>query len=288
MTVKVPRHGSPGPDDEEYANALGMGLADTIESLEQSPDMFNTALSEAILYVNARLAVNPDASGIDTWEAAVSAMQVGSALFASASATEGTVECRIDHELRTIPATGPQFASNAGNWLTAFWLAIVCRDQTRMNQLSEVPVDLLRASASGAEVDAYMYHWVDALQTYWLERPGLVGKLIAAIEASHPDVARIADRDLLQKILYQPINLFHRFLRKDHAGFNEALLEALQLHKAYWTVDEDREESVEGYLALGPLAVTCLAYDAGFPIDVESDYIPSELLNRAWLGEFPT
>ncbi|MGA5420707.1 Imm49 family immunity protein [Streptomyces lavendulocolor] len=42
------------------------------------------------------------------------------------------------------------------------------------------------------------------------------------------------------------------------------------------------------YLALGPLAIACLAYDAGFPIDVESDYLPSELLNRAWLGEFPT
>ncbi|GAA2488111.1 hypothetical protein GCM10010393_19380 [Streptomyces gobitricini] len=26
--------------------------------------------------------------------------------------------------------------------------------------------------------------------------------------------------------------------------------------------------------------------DAGFPIEVESDYLPSELLNRAWLGEF--
>ncbi|MEV2189823.1 immunity 49 family protein [Streptomyces phaeochromogenes] len=288
MVVKVPRHGSPGPDDEAYAQRLGEGAAKTIRGLEQSPRSFDFALDKAVMHVQARLAVNPDASAIDTWEAVVSAMQVGSALFASASATEGTVECCIDHELRTIPATGPQFASNAGNWLTAFWLAIVCRDQARMNQLCEVPVDLLRASASGAEVDAYIYHWVDSLQTYWLERPGLVDKLIAAIEASHPDVARIADRDLLQKVLYQPINLFHRFLRKDHDGFNEALLEALQLHKQYWTADEDREESIEGYLALGPLAITCLAYDAGFPIDVESDYIPSELLNRAWLGEFPT
>lgn len=286
MVVKVPRHGSPGPDDEAYAHRLGEGVANTIRGLEQSPRSFDFALDKAVMHVQARLAVNPDASGIDTWEAVVSAMQVGSALFATANASEGSVQCRIDHEVRDIPATGPQPYADAGNWLTAFWFAVVCRDQNRMDQLCEVPLELLRAS--GAEYDEYIYHWVDSLQTYWLERPGLVDKLIAAIEASHPDVARIADRDLLQKILYQPINLFHRFLRKDHDGFNEALLEALQLHKQYWTADEDREESVEGYLALGPLAITCLAYDAGFPINVESDYIPSELLTRAWLGEFPT
>lgn len=280
------RHDSPGPDDEGYARTLGEGLTRIIGRLERSPRNFDMAMIKAHMHVGARLAVNPNASGIDSWEAVVAAMQVGSALFASASATEGTVECRINHELRSIPATGPQSPANAGNWLSAFWYAIVCRDQNRMTQICEVPVDLLRAS--GAEYDEYIYHWVDALQAYWLRRPGLAEKLVAAIEASYPEVARIAPRDLLQKILYQPINLFHRFLRKDHDGFNKALLEALDLHKSYWTANEDREEDVSGYLALGPLAIACLAYDADFPINVESDYIPSQLLNRAWVGEFPT
>ncbi|MFD9973930.1 immunity 49 family protein [Streptomyces sp. NPDC059017] len=286
MTVKVPRHGSPGPDDEAYAQSLGEGAARTFGRLAQSPRMFDIALSKAVLHVQARLAVDPDASGIDSWEAVVSAMQVGSAMFAAATRTEGTIQCRVNHELRTVPATGPQSHADAGNWITAFWFAIVCRDQNRMTQLCEVPLDLLRAS--GAEYDEYIYHWVDALQAYWLERPGLVDKLGAAIQSSYPDVARITEKDLLEKILYQPINLFHRFLRKDHDGFNQALMEALQLHKAYWTATEEREESVEGCLALGPLAIACLAYDAGFPIGVESDYLPGELLNRAWLGEFET
>jgi hypothetical protein len=105
---------------------------------------------------------------------------------------------------------------------------------------------------------------------------------------SDPGVARIATREQLNKILYHPINLFHRFLRKDHAAFNDALKEALELHKAYWTANEEREDSPAGYLALGPLAITCLAYDAGFPIEIESDYLPKHLLQRDWLGEFPT
>ncbi|UXY27680.1 immunity 49 family protein [Streptomyces sp. HUAS TT20] len=248
--------------------------------------MFDLALSKAMTHVQARLAVNPDASELATWEAVVTAMQVSSAMFAAARETEGVIECRIDDRTRAIPATGPQPYIKAGNWLTAFWLSIVCREQARMTLLCNVSIDTLRAS--GTEYDEYVYHWIDSLQTYWLERPGLGGKLIAAIQTSSPEVSRVADRDLLDKILYQPISLFHQFLRKDHAGFNQALLEALELHKAFWTATDERERTVEGYVALGPLAIACLAYDAGFPIDVESDYIPGELLNRAWLGEFPT
>ncbi|MGW7594442.1 Imm49 family immunity protein [Streptomyces rubiginosohelvolus] len=36
------------------------------------------------------------------------------------------------------------------------------------------------------------------------------------------------------------------------------------------------------------MAITCLAFDAGFPIEVESDYLPAHLLNRSWVGEFTT
>lgn len=286
MKVRVTRHGRPGPDDESYARDLGEDLAQTLSTLERSPRMLDVALSEALTHVQARLAVNPDASELGTWEAVVTAMQVSSALFATAATSEGTVPCRIADRTLAIPATGPVSSTHAGNWLTAFWLAIVCREQARMTQLSQIPVDMLRVATM--EFDDYLYHWVEALQTYWLEQPGLVEGLITTIEATYPENVRVADQELLEKILYPPINLFHRFLRKDHGGFNEALAETLKQHRAYYTASPERERSIEGYLALGPLAMTCLAYDAGFPVEVESDYIPSELISRAWLGEFPT
>ena len=237
--------------------------------------------------MQARCAVDPKAIALETSEATVNAMQVGSALFGAASRTDGDRgSAESTAKLRVIPATGPQSHSNAGNWLTSFWFAIVCRDQVRMTQLCEIPVTLLRASVSDAEYDEYIYHWVEALQAYWLKRPNFVESLTAAIQQSHPDIARIADRDLLDKILYQPINLLHKFVRKDEAGFNRALVEALEHHKAYWTETEEREESVEGLLALGPLAITCLAYDGGIPVEVESDYLPKHLVERSWVGEF--
>ncbi|MFF1839506.1 immunity 49 family protein [Streptomyces sp. NPDC058231] len=286
MTVRVPWHIEPGPDDEGYAKALGDSMAKSVRWLEESPGMFNSALGKAVMRVQARSSVDPVAGYLETWESVVCAMQVGSAMFAAASRTEGTVQCRIDYEVRTIPATGAQDYTDPGNWLTAFWFAIICRERARMTALCEIPLNLLWSS--GGQYDEYIYHWVDALQTYWLKRPGLVDKLVAAIEGSYPQAATITPPDLLQNILYQPINLFHRFVRKDEAGFNQALVEALELHKQYWTADEERAGRIEGTIALGPLAIACLAYDGEIPIEVESEYLPKALLQRDWIGEYDT
>lgn len=286
MTTTVDRHDRPSTLDEADVQDLAEELEDSVQNLGRSATVFGLALNEALTQFQARLVLDPQASEFPTWRATVSAMQVGSAAFAAAAVSEGSVECRIIDEMRPISATGPQFYANAGNWLTAFWFAIICRDQARMTQMCEVPLEVLRAS--GAHGDEYVYHWVDTMQTYWLERPGLVDKLATTIDNSYPEVATIASRDLIQNILYQPINLFYQFLRKDHAAFNSALYEALQLHKAYWTADEKRTNDLAGAVALGPLAIACLAYDAGFPIDVESDYLPKHLLEREWVGEFTT
>nr|WP_251691818.1 immunity 49 family protein [Streptomyces sp. CHD11] len=230
---------------------------------------------------------DPTAAKLETWEAWVMAMQVGSALFASATAPEGsTVECVIAHQVRNIPAVGPAHFTDAGTWLEAFWLAVVCRDQTRMTQLCEVPVETLRAS--GAVFEEYIYHWVDALQTYWLERPGLGEKLVAAFDGSDPDQLRFMDREMMLKVLYPPINLFYRFAGRDAEQFNEALVRGLELHKEYWTASEERQETGDGDIPLAILALACLAHDAGLPIEVESEYLPEHLLKRTWLGEFPT
>lgn len=286
MTVTVARHGVVTPDTERFVERLGEAVARDIDELEESTEMIDFAFPSAVMALQARCVDDPEASAVETWEAAVNAMQLGSALFAVSEASEGHVECRINHKTRRLPAIGRLSAADAGNWLTAFWLAVICRDQQRMTQLCEIPVERLRAPEG--QYDEYIYHWVDTLQTYWLRRPGLVEKLTVTFQSSDPSVARITPRDLLQGVLYPPINLFYNFVRRNEAGFSPALEEALKLHRLYWTHDESRETDIDGAVALGPLAVACLAYDGGFPIGIESDYLPKHLLQRDWLGEFPT
>ncbi|MGW1146019.1 immunity 49 family protein [Streptomyces sp. NPDC002454] len=258
-----------------------------IEDLESYPGIMDFYWRTVNLAVQAQCLLDPRAARLETWEAVVDAMQMSSAVFCRAAVTEGSVDCLIHHKVRTLPATGPRSYANAGTWLTAFFFAIACRDQKRMTELAELPLDVLRES--GAEHDEYLMHWVSALQAYWLRNQvRLVDELSETFRKSHPDVVRVASRDWVQQISYPPMNLFHRFVTRDHAGFNAALVEALESHKAYWTSDEDHAEDIEGMVALGPLAMTCLAYDGDFPIEVESDYLPHHLIARSWLGEFPT
>ncbi|WP_234430896.1 immunity 49 family protein [Streptomyces sp. NRRL F-4489] len=168
--------------------------------------------------LHARCVIDPRAAKVETWEATVNAMQLGSALFAVTSASEGTIQCRIDRKARALQAIGPLSSADAGNWLTAFWLAVICR---------------------------------------------------------------------LQGVLYPPINLFYHFVLKDEAGFSPALEEALKLHQMYWTMTEERRADVDGSIALGPLAIACLAYDGKLPIEVESEYLPKHLLQHSWLRVVP-
>ncbi|MFI9614317.1 immunity 49 family protein [Streptomyces sp. NPDC052023] len=259
-----------------------------IEELAEWPDGIGMTFSSALSTAKSQCRNDPTAEFLETWEAWTTAMQVGSALFASATAPEGsTVECMIAHKVRTIPAVGIRHFVDAGTWLDAFWLAVICRDEARLTQLCQVPIETLRAS--DAVFEEYIYDWVDALQTYWLERPGLGEKLTAAFDKTDPDRLRYVDRELMLKVLYPPINMFFRFISRDPEKFNEALVQAVQLHKEYWTADvEERQETSDGDVALAPLALACLAYDAGRPIEVDSEYLPEHLLKRSWLGEFPT
>ncbi|MFF9058385.1 immunity 49 family protein [Streptomyces sp. NPDC014882] len=275
------------PDPDGLRQRINARTVKDIEDLEEYPDSLDMTFNRARQRAALLCVEDPTAEKLETWEAWVMAMQVGSALFASATAPEGsTVECMIGHEVRTIPAVGITHFVDAGTWLDAFWLAVVCRDQVRMTQLCQVPIETLRAS--GAVFEEYVYHWVDALQTYWLERPGLGDKLVAAFDGTDPDRLRFMDRETMLKVLYPPINLFYRFVGQDPVKFNEALVQALQLHKEYWTANEERQETSDGDVPLAILALTCLAHDAGRPIEVESEYLPEHLLKRSWLGEFPT
>ncbi|MFF4159446.1 immunity 49 family protein [Streptomyces sp. NPDC001678] len=283
--VTESRHDFPAGEAERRVEGLDEFVGSMIDSIEMSSSSFNLALDTSLTAAYTRCAVDPKAEMFPTWDAFVSAMQVGSALFVAATTTEQTVECLIAHKKRTVQAVGPTYFTDAGNWITAFWLAVICREQDRMTELAKVPPSLLRESG---EYDEYIYAWIDTLQTWWLQSGDIGEKLVAAMEGTDPAVVRIADQELMLKVLYPPINLFYRYAIRDQEAFNAELLQALRWHKEYWTANQDRTVSAEGLVALGPLAVACLAYDAGFPIQVESEYLPEGLLDRGWLGEFDT
>ncbi|GAA2286278.1 hypothetical protein GCM10010145_65970 [Streptomyces ruber] len=284
--LSIPRHDTRSTSHADLQLELLDGdFWQYIGFMEKTPEWFTNALATAVSILDVRCDVDPQADKVETWEACVTAMQVGSALFESAQADTTTIECRIAHKMCTIRA-GALPRAHAGNWLTAFWLACICREKKRMTRLCQFPVARMR-EAEG-DLDAYIYDWVEALQAYWLERPEFGDKLVAAVEGTDPEVLRHASRDSVLQIMYPPMNLLTQLARGDQEKFNAELAKALEWHKEYWTGNEDRALDPEGAIALGPLAVSCLAVEAGFTLTVESEYLPKSLLDGGWVNEFPT
>ncbi len=283
--MQIPRHEFPTRNVASVLESDAKRFWRNVESLRDEPSWFSNTLASAIQTLGLHCAVDPEADKLETWEACVTAMQVGSALFASAQATTGSIECRIGHEMHPIRA-GALPRAHAGNWLNAFWLACICREKKRMTELCRFPVSQLR-QADGV-FDEYIYDWVEALQAYWLKRPEFGDKLVAAVDGTDPTRLRHAPRDGVLQIMYPPMNLLTQLARGDQDKFNAELAKAVQWHKDYWTRDEDRALETQGLVALGPLALTCLAVQAGFTLTVESEYLPKHLIAGAWINEFPT
>jgi hypothetical protein len=273
----------PTENAEEGLAVLQENSQDLIDGLEERSTRLGDTQRITLTLAQSRCLLDPRASIFPTWDAWANAMQVGSAVFAAATTTEGHVQCRIVHKDRMLEATGPQWYVNPGSWISAFYLALVCRERNRITALCQVPLSLLREN--GSQFQEYHYAWIDTLQTYWLGGPDLGPKLVAAADGTEPQV--VSDPETVGKLLYPPMEMFHRIIRKDNAGFSRALTNALQWHKEYWS-EESRAFQASGLVALAPLAMACLAHDAGIPIEVESEYLPATLLGRNWCGEFPT
>ncbi|MFK4069822.1 immunity 49 family protein [Streptomyces sp. NPDC029674] len=284
-----PQHTASATD---LAGLDGTAAAEHITRLAQGPAGLAAAFTATKKLSDARFAADPDGANLETWEAWVWAMQTGSALFRTATSHQGTVECRIADQVLSLPATGPVPAADARAWLDAFYLAVVCREQDRLILLCDVPMDDLRRATP---LDAYVFHWIETLRALWLRQPmdDVVQHLIATMETSHPHVATGTPSDFLNLIDYQPAALMHPLVKGDREAFSKALAEALAHHERYWTGRTDGTADAGGdapysRVALGPLAMACLAHDWDFPVDEKSPFLPKHLLNRGWLGEFTT
>ncbi|WP_395372267.1 immunity 49 family protein [Streptomyces tubercidicus] len=282
MSVIVPLQDYEKDEMAAVVPVMEESLSDSLEKIETSHNSRSGAVMESLNVALVRCVGDPGAVMLETWESWLLAMQVHSAVFAAAAPDRETVTSKIRQEKRHLATTGPQ--TYADTWLDAFYLAVICREATRLDMLARIPVSLLRDF--GGALDEYTYAWVETLQSFWLRRDALCTHLVRAVDLSAPEHTRVVDAETMTKLRYPPIMMLYRYLRNDAAGFNEALADAVRRHNEYCTADEDRAQNIQGVVALAPLAIACLAKANGIPVEVETDYLPEALLDFAWRGEF--
>jgi hypothetical protein len=269
----------------EQVKTLGRGIEKYLSRVEQRPGLLTGVFDTAQLVMSYACAQDPTARYGVTWKSTTVAMQAGSALFATAG-TRGIVECKIDVDIFRIPAVEPYHGTDPSSWLRTFWLAAICREKARLDMLSNIPESVLRASE--AQIPEYIYSWVQAFQLFWRRDDSYFARLNDAIRATDPEVLPEETHEGILLTMYPPMKVFSYLVQRDAEKFNDALAESLELHRTYWTRNADRAKDSHGYIALAPTALASIAFDMDIPVEVESPYMPKHLVDRTWIGEFPT
>ena len=279
----ITRHGVDTGFADRRAAELAEQLPNFVDLAKGRPTALRAVLKLSLDEAGLRCATDPAASWADTWDSFALATQAASAVFVVASRSDGEVGFRLGDEDVRVAATGPSEQNDALTWLTALYLAMVFRDQARINFLVGVPVELLRSA--GLDHDDYVYSLVRMWQAYWKGAGDLVELTLAAMRLADPElVVHSTSRSVLH-VYFPLIETFYRFVLRDGAKFDQALASALQLYRKFWAEDEESETNPRGFVALGLLALAGHARDMGMSIDVESEYLPLCLLNGNRLGE---
>lgn len=191
----------------ENADLLVPFVQRLIDLIEKNPTALNSVTTRSLNEAAYRCISDPTAKRIDTWNSIARAMQTSSAIFLTARKSDGEVEFPVECRIFRTAATGPTVRTDAEAWITALWLAMICRKRDRIDMLCAMPIDLIRAS--GAQYDPYVYHWIRALQTVWRGEKRGNDQLLAAMRGTDPENVDIASPELVLRILNPPMLMFY-------------------------------------------------------------------------------
>jgi len=170
-------------------------------------------------------------------------------------------------------------------------LSFILGDNESLAFFVNIPIELTdKATGQGLKYQRlYTEFWQMLFNTE--EQHNAWKKLEEAFEAASPDVIRKEANEHIEELidisLYREgmeMELMIYFLANKHVEFNQHLVEALQSYKKYWERTGDLKELMS-YVSIPITAIACAAYHKGFPIEVQSDYMPRFLVERDFEGD---
>lgn len=101
------------------------------------------------------------------------------------------------------------------------------------------------------------------------------------MEAAAPERLTFGSKEFALLVSYPTMRAFVSLTEQDSVKFDPAVTKAVELHKQYWSTKKRAHDS-DGYLALGPLAMACIAHDLHLSMTITSDYIPAPIVQGTW------
>ncbi|MQY03289.1 Imm49 family immunity protein [Actinomadura macrotermitis] len=233
---------------------------------------FHHFLQDRLMTFRFRSVLDPAAEDVRQWTELVLAGQAYVAYFRLERETRGTeVEIALGDHTQVLTASGSRISSPAWEYRTAVAVALATRDRATLDFLAGLDEGVLR---SGHDLP-------DTLEYALALRALLAGE----DPRPHVDRALAKGGDEHWECLRDPyVRLLDRLVADDPEGFDTVLAEALNLYRDYYPSNDVDIDSMFSFDALG---LACLAHDRGWPVAVESDFLPRRLVEGAWLGTPP-
>lgn len=199
--------------------------------------------------------------------------QLGAVLHAVTPA--GTpVEFALAERRIVMESVGPNGQSDMVAWVQGWYGGLIARDTAVLDGLRAIPDTALEA---GSRVDTYHYAWKNALLALDSD-PGLaLSEVEQAVRLTEANFITEAMPGVPQ-VAAAMFPMLGALARNDAAGFNDSLARALEAHRDFW--GRTTPHGPKTWIAIGPLALCCLATDRGIANEVESDYLLPVLIRR--------
>ena len=172
----------------------------------------------------------------------------------------------------TMESAGPNGQSDMVAWAQGWYGALIARESDALQGLRAIPDSALDACS---RVDTYHYAWKKALLA--------LGTDVALVITEVEQAIRLTDSRFITeakpgvpRVAAALFPMLSGIARNDGAAFNDALVSALEAHRDFW--GNEIPHGPFSWIALGPLALCCLAHDRGMAIEVESDYLLPALI----------
>ncbi|MFD4261094.1 immunity 49 family protein [Streptomyces sp. NPDC058534] len=279
--VGISRHVAVDEYTDRQISRLSTTIDDYLAKVSRLPGLTSGIAKRALALAEHRSLRDPEAEERETYAAVLLAAQAGSGFFATANRAEGSFAYTVG-SVRTVEGTGPTRSHGPANWLDALWTSVICRGRHLVHELCRTPGQTLRGGGGG--FDAYMHAWIDALRTFFEGGDDLYSKINRSIELTAPDALRGTPAEIVLLRYYPSMKLLFSLAAGNGGQFNEDLREAVELHRRFWTADSERAGMPEGFIALAPTALAAIAHDKGFVLEVESEYLPKNLIQGTWVN----
>jgi hypothetical protein len=262
---------------EELAREVGF-VAETIESLQRVPENMLSLAQDSLREAGLRHLAEPDSPDIVT-----SLRRAGRAALAACemvSSGTGPVSVTLDDG---VPILLDRIRDNAlvdvSHFIDGFYAALAARDKDTLLSLSRL--DVQRLGEPGVYSPEYRYHWARALQGFQLGATWTGKSLRAALEGAEPEALPFG-AEYAAFIASIEMELMTA-TAADAGQFNAVLHRSLEGHQTFFgsiqpSPGEDLSEDPQGFIAFGPLAFAVCMADRGWPITVQSDYLPRRII----------